>query len=148
METRNPDYRAKLERAFAGAAFVAENGIRLVDCAPGVCESVIELTPHHLQHVGLPHGGLIATLADHTGGGAAATVVAHDELVLTAEFKISFLRGVKAERLHCRAEVIKPGSQLVFVEATVEAESAGKRQVIAKASLTLAVIAPGKQRTA
>ena len=72
----------------------------------------------------------------------------HDELVLTAEFKISFLRGVKAERLYCRAEVVKPGSQLVLVEATVEAESAGKRQVIAKASLTLAVIAPGKQRTA
>jgi len=28
METRNPDYRAKLERAFSEAAFVAENGIR------------------------------------------------------------------------------------------------------------------------
>ena len=145
MDTRNPDYRAKLERAFANAAFVAENGIRLVDCAPGWCEAVIELTPHHLQHVGVPHGGLIATLADHTGGGAAATLVAADELVLTAEFKISFLRAVKAERLHCRAEVIKPGSQLVFVESTVEADAAGRRQLIAKASLTLAVVPPHKQ---
>ena len=144
METKNPHYRDKLERAFAGAAFVAENGIRLVDCGPGWCEAVIELTPHHLQHIGVPHGGLIATLADHTAGGAAATLVAVDEYVLTAEFKISFLRGVKAERLFCRAEVLKPGSQLLFVESTVEAEAAGKRTLISKASVTLAVVAASK----
>ena len=144
METKNPNYRDKLERAFAGAAFVAENGIRLVDCGPGWCEAVIELTPHHLQHIGVPHGGLIATLADHTAGGAAATLVAVDEYVLTAEFKISFLRGVKAERLFCRAEVIKPGAQLVFAESTVEAEAAGKRTLISKASVTLAVVAASK----
>ena len=144
MQTKNPNYRHKLEHAFAGAAFVAENGIRLVDCGPGWCEAVIELTPHHLQHVGVPHGGLIATLADHTAGGAAATLVAVDDHVLTAEFKISFLRGVKAERLFCRAEVIKPGSQLVFVESTVEAEAAGKRTLISKASVTLAVVAAHK----
>ena len=142
METRNPEYRAKLQRAFDNAAFVHENGIRLVDCAPGRCEASIELTPHHLQHTGLPHGGLIATLADHTGGGAAATLVANDEHVLTAEFKVSFLRAAKAERLYCRAEVIKPGATLIFVEATVESEGDGKRQLIAKASVTLAVIAP------
>jgi len=146
VETKNPNYRDKLERAFAGAAFVAENGIRLVDCGPGWCEAVIELTPHHLQHIGVPHGGLIATLADHTAGGAAATLVAVDEHVLTAEFKISFLRGVKAERLFCRAEVIKPGSQLVFVESTVEAEAGGKRTLISKASVTLAVVAASKIR--
>lgn len=144
METRNPDYRAKLERAFAGAAFVAENGIRLVDCAPGWCEATIDLTPHHLQHTGVPHGGLIATLADHTAGGAAATLVAPEEFILTAEFKISFLRGAKAERLHCRAEVIKPGSQLVFVESTVQAEAGGRRVLISKASVTLAVVAAHK----
>ena len=144
METKNPNYRLKLERAFAGAPFVAENGIRLLDCAPGRCESTIELTPHHGQHLGYPHGGLIATLADHTAGGAAATLVAADEHVLTAEFKVSFLRGTKADRLFCRAEVIKPGSQLVFVESTVEAEAGGKRTLIAKASVTLAVVAASK----
>jgi uncharacterized protein (TIGR00369 family) len=144
VETKNPNYRTKLESAFSGAAFVAENGIQLVDCGPGWCNSVIELTPHHLQHIGYPHGGLIATLADHTAGGAAATVVAAADHILTAEFKISFLRGMKAERLHCRAEVIKPGSQLVFVEATVEAEAGGKRALISKASVTLAVVAAHK----
>jgi uncharacterized protein (TIGR00369 family) len=144
VETKNPNYRVKLERAFAGAPFVVENGIRLLDCAPGRCESTIELTPHHLQHTGVPHGGLIATLADHTAGGAAATLVPADDYVLTAEFKISFLRGAKAERLFCRAEVIKPGSQLVFVESTVEAEAGGKRTLISKASVTLAVVAAHK----
>src|SRR5262249_6577611 len=99
---------------------------------------------HHCQHVGYPHGGLIATLADHTAGGAAATLVAADENVLTAEFKVSFLRGTKAERLFFRDEVIKPGSQPVCVVSTVEAEEGGKRTLISKASVTLAVVAASK----
>jgi len=108
VETKNPNYRMKLEHAFADAPFVAENGIRLVACEPGWCESAIELTPHHRQHLGMPHGGLIATLADHTSGGAAATLIANDEHVLN------------------------------------EAEAGGKRTLISKASVTLAVVAAGR----
>jgi len=106
---------------------------------------VFELTPHHFQHTGVPHAGLIATLADHTSGAAAMTVGAAGTLVLTAEFKLSLLRAVPAVRLHCRAEVVKPGSQLSFVEASVEAETKdGERKLVARASATLAVVPAGR----
>ena len=63
------------------------------------------------------------------------------EIILTAEFKISLLRAVVAKKLHCRAEVVRPGSQLCFVEASVEAETAdGERKLVARASVTLAVL--------
>ena len=48
---RHPDWRHTVERAFVGAPFVHENGIRLVDCALGWCESSIELTPLGAQTV-------------------------------------------------------------------------------------------------
>ena len=52
----------------------------------------------------------------------------------------------RTERLFCRAEVIKPGAQLVFAESAVEAEAGGKRTLISKASVTLAVVAASKIR--
>jgi uncharacterized protein (TIGR00369 family) len=132
-----------VERGFAEAPFVHENGIRLQACSPGVIESSVELTPHHFQHTGVPHAGLMATLADHTSGAAAISLTAPGEIILTAEFKISLLRAVVAKKLHCRAEVVRPGSQLCFVEASVEAETLdGTRKLVARASVTLAVIGP------
>ena len=130
-----------VERGFSEAPFVHENGIRLDACVPGRVESSVELTPHHFQHTGVPHAGLMATLADHTSGAAAISLTAPGELILTAEFKISLLRGVAAKKLYCRAEVIRPGSQLCFVEASVEAETSdGERKLVARASVTLAVL--------
>jgi len=140
-EPRNPDWRRMVERGFAEAAFVHENGIRLVACSPGRVEASVELTPHHFQNTGVPHAGLMATLADHSSGAAAISLTAPGEIILTAEFKISLLRAVAAKKLHCLAEVVRPGSQLCFVEASVEAETAdGARKLVARASVTLAVL--------
>jgi uncharacterized protein (TIGR00369 family) len=143
FEARNPGWRRMVERGFAEAPFIHENGIRLDACVPGRVNSSIELTPHHFQHTGVPHAGLMATLADHTSGAAAISLTAPGELILTAEFKISLLRAVVAKKLHCRAEVVRPGSQLCFVEASVEAETGdGARKLVARASVTLVVLAP------
>jgi len=80
------------------------------------------------------------TLADHTCGGAAASTVPQGRDVLTVENKISFLRPASGESLVCRAEVLRAGRSLVFVEATVMAETAEQRTIVAKSSSTLAVI--------
>lgn len=146
---RNPGWKRMVERGFAEAAFVHENGIRLGACSPGRVESSVELTPHHFQHTGVPHAGLMATLADHTSGAAAISMAAPGEMILTAEFKISLLRAVVARKLHCVAEVVRPGSQLCFVEASVEAETAeGSRKLVARASVTLAVLGAGHPASA
>ena len=138
---RNPAWRSTVEQAFTHAAFIVDNGIRMDDCGPGWCESSVALSPRHLQHTGVPHAGLIATLADHTAGSAAISVASPGETVLTLEFKLSLLRGIAAHRLHCRADVIKPGSSVSFAESTVEAELPnGHRKLVARASVTLIVV--------
>ena len=131
-----------VEQGFARAPFLVDNGIGLDACGPGWCEASVTLAPRHLQHTGVPHGGLIATLADHTSGGAAISVAPAGHLVLTTDLGLRLLRGIAGRRLHCRAEVVKASSQVIFAEASVEAELAnGERKLVARASVTLTVLA-------
>ncbi len=80
------------------------------------------------------------TLADHTCGGAAASTLPEDREVITVENKVSFLRPASGPGLICRAEVLRAGRNLIFVEAEVLVEGEEGRVMVAKASSTLAVI--------
>ena len=55
--------------------------------------------------------------------------------------KVSLLRPALEPNLFCRAEVLRAGKNLMFVEATVMVERGEGRIMVAKASSTLAVIA-------
>jgi uncharacterized protein (TIGR00369 family) len=96
----------------------------------------------HLQQDGFVHAGVQATMADHTAGAAASTLAPEGRLVLTAEFSVKLLRPARGERLVCRASVLKPGSQLVFIESEVYAVTAGREFMVAKASATMVVVEP------
>jgi len=61
--------------------------------------------------------------------------------VITVENKASFFRPASGPNLFCRAEVLRAGKNLIFVEGTVMVESEEGRMMVAKASSTLAVIA-------
>jgi uncharacterized protein (TIGR00369 family) len=81
-----------------------------------------------------------ATMADHTAGGAAATMIEPDHIVLTAEFKINLLRAAKGDRLTCRSQVLKPGSRLIVVESEVRCENEGTSILASKATASMAVV--------
>jgi len=136
------DFQKAIEQGFSHAPFVAHLGIELADLGPGWCEAGLAVQPWHLQQTGVVHAGVVATLADHCAGAAATTRCAPGEFVVTAEYKINLLRGARGERLHCRAEVLKPGQALTVVESSVYAEHAGKRELVAKLNATMAVVRP------
>ena len=136
------DFHKAIEQGFRDAPFIAHVGIALEGLGPGWCEAKLDLEPWHLQQTGVAHAGVIATLADHCAGAAATTMLAPGEHVVSAEFKINLLRGARGERLHCRAEVLKPGQTLSVVEAVVFAERGGKRELVAKLNATMAVVRP------
>jgi uncharacterized protein (TIGR00369 family) len=125
---------------FLKAEFIRSLGIELTACGRGWCETRVEGTPTLRQQHGFIHAGVLMTLADHTCGGAAATTVAEGKDVITVETKVSFLRPALGRNLTCRAEVLRAGKNLIFVEATVTVESKEGRKMVAKASSTLAVI--------
>lgn len=132
--------RDTIEAGFRQAAFVNDIGIRLVDCGPGWCESELLVTPRHLQHGGIVHAGVQATMADHTAGAAATTMLDTGRHVVTAEFKINLLRAARSEHLTCRADVLKSGRSIIVVEADVFASVHGEAVLVSRFNATMSVL--------
>jgi len=140
MKPVNPEYREHATGIIQRSPFVRDIGLVLDDLGPGWCETHIEILPKHQQQDGYIHAGVQATLADHTAGGAAGTLVPAGYLVLSAEFKINFLRPAIGERLRCRAEVLKAGKTLSVAESEVYAVRDGEEKLVSKAIITLAPV--------
>ena len=127
---------------FAKAPFMVDLGIAPTAVSEGRCETEMALLPRHLQHTGQCHAGVVTSLADHTAGAAAQTLVSGAGVAITAELKISLLRPAHGDRLVCTGVVIKPGRALIFAESEVFAITGDKRTLVAKLSATLAVVQP------
>lgn len=140
LESPNPNYRAAVESGFRDAAFLSDLGITLVDFGLGWCESTLHIEPRHLQHTGVIHAGVQATLADHTAGAAAMSLVPEQTTIVTVEFKIHLLRSSEGKSLWCRADVLKPGKNFHVVESEVYALSDGRKTLVSKLSGTMAVV--------
>ena len=136
MNPRRPDYADYVRSVFDRAPFIRDLGIELCDLGAGWCETALTIAPRMRQQDGFVHAGVTTTLADHTAGGAAGTLIGPGEIVLTSEYKIHFLRPGRADRLTCRATVLKPGRVMTIVEVEVRALDS----LIAKMMATVAVV--------
>ena len=136
MTSHVPD---NVRSIFDKADFLRHLGIELTAVGPDWCESQMSVRDHHRQQHGFIHAGVLATLADHTAGGAARAVSGQRD-VITIEFKINFLRPAVGERLRCRAKVLRAGKSIIVSEAEVFALKDGEEKLVAKATETLSRI--------
>lgn len=142
MQTPNPRYRERVRAIIDDAEFIRLLGLELAGTGPGWCRTRLPLAAHHRQQDGYVHAGVQATVADHTAGCAAFTVVGADRIVLTVEFKLNLLRPATGEWLTGHAEVLRPGRSLIVAESWLRAgkgEAGG--DLCAKAMVTLATVA-------
>jgi uncharacterized protein (TIGR00369 family) len=126
------------EEFFQG--FVKSCGVNLVSLERGRAESSLDLTEAHSQQDGFAHAGVMATMADHTAGYAAFSVVTENIRILTLEFKINFLRPAKGDRLVCRAQVVKEGKNILVADSEVYDQLDGTEKLAAKALVTLMAV--------
>ena len=130
---------AQVRSIFDKANFLQHLGIQLTGTGKGMCESTLTIEDRHLQQHGFVHAGVIATMADHTAGGAArAASGEHD--VITIEFKVNFLRPASAHKLICHGKVLRAGKSVIVAEAEVFAVDEAEPKLIAKLTETLAVL--------
>jgi uncharacterized protein (TIGR00369 family) len=136
----DPKKAAKVRAIFDHANFMRSLGFELAAIEDGWCE--MHLTPgaRHQQQHGLIHAGVLATMADHTAGCAARGAVGLDQDVLSIEFKINFLRPAVGDRLRCRSTVLRAGRTVAVSESEVYARQDGREKLVAKATVTLAVV--------
>ena len=137
---RNPDFRQATAAIFVEADFIVELGVTPLTIEPGFVEARLPVAQRHLQHSGVIHAGVQATLADHTAGAAGHTVIGAGQMVLTSTFTIHLLTPARGEELRARARVLKAGRRLVIVEADVFALKGGREELTSRATVTLAVI--------
>lgn len=131
-----------LREIFRAAPFVAAIGMALESVSAGECATSLDVRGDHLQQNGVVHAGVVATMADHTAGGAASSLLEAGHYPLTVEFKINLLRPATTPRLLCRANVLKAGRTIVVAESEVfGTDPNGHEQLVAKAMVTLAVVA-------
>ncbi|RMF73018.1 MAG: PaaI family thioesterase, partial [Alphaproteobacteria bacterium] len=71
------------------------------------------------QQHGLFHGGVVGYLVDNAAAIAAGTLLRPGEDLLSAEFKVNYLRPAKAAALVAEARVIKPGRRITVVSCAV-----------------------------
>jgi uncharacterized protein (TIGR00369 family) len=129
-----------VQRIFDRAPFIQSLKIELLAFGAGWCEARVCVVPSFEQQHGLVHAGVLMTLADHTCGGAAATMVRPGQDVITVSNSFSFLRPASGPVLYCRAQVLRMGQRLAFVEGEVASEQGEARVISAKATSTLAIV--------
>lgn len=121
--------------ALARQAFSQVVGASLDAFEPGSAQLSVPLAPHLLQQDGFVHGGVLAYLADNALTYAGGSVLGP---VLTAEFKINYLRPAKdADRLVAVATVVGSGRTQAVCRCDVFLERGGERKLCAAAQGTI-----------
>jgi len=119
-------------------------GLTAVSLKPGEFTTRIKLDEHHVQQDGFVHAGVIATMADHTAGYAAYSLVPESHRILTIEYKINYLQPAKGNSLECKARVLRPGKQILITEAEVYSVQGKAKTLVAKAMHTMASVPKDK----
>lgn len=140
MKIRNPEFKTCVEQMFKEAAFISQLGIKLKSVEPGMCEAMLDIVPEHRQHLGRIHGGVLATLAGHTAGGAATTILPAGMVVVGVEFNVNLLRAIDGNQLLCRAHVLKPGTKLIVAESEVYDGAYKAAKLVTKATFTFIAV--------
>ncbi len=121
--------------------FPAYCGIRVCRVDAGFFEVELDVGPEHAQREGFVHAGVLATMADHTAGYSAYTLVAENISVLTIEFKINYFKPVTGSKVVCRSKVTHQGRKIIVAESELFSfQSDNTEKLVSKAVVTLMAV--------
>jgi len=130
------EFLAMGQKVLATQPFSALIGTEMHAMSPGLVDMQLPVTDKVLQQDGFVHGGVVSYLADNAltfAGGTAMQVP-----VLTAEYKINYVRPATGERLIARARAVHVGKSQSVCTCEVFAVSSGKEKLCAIAQGTIA----------
>jgi uncharacterized protein (TIGR00369 family) len=122
-------------QVLASQPFSVLLGAALQTLEPGRCELQVPITGALLQQNGFVHGGVVSYLADNAltfAGGTALRVP-----VVTAEFKINYLRPATGEHVVARAQAVHVGKTQAVCRCDVFTVTNGQEKLCAIAQGTI-----------
>jgi len=100
---------------------------------PEVSEVRIPITPVIHNTIKVPHGGIVATIADAAMGGLASRSVPEGYNVVTTNMNISYIATTTNKELIARGRFVHKGRQTLVMECDIEDET-GRRLAVATGS--------------
>ncbi len=140
MDPTLSDERIDFLRRDYEQGFISYCGFQADRIDHGRFTSRVTIDKHHRQQDGFVHAGVMATMADHTAGYSAFTVVDESFQILSIEFKINFLKPAFGTELACESTVIRKGRQILVAESAVYDIRKTERVLAAKATVTLMAV--------
>lgn len=120
--------------------FIADLGIKALRYERGYLEAQLIISSRHRQQDQYIHAGVLATMADHTAGYAAFSLVAENFRILTIEFKINFFSPAFGKSLICKSRILREGGQIFVGESEVYDQQTQSEVLVAKALVTLKAV--------
>ncbi|OCK53660.1 PaaI family thioesterase [Bradyrhizobium sp. LMTR 3] len=136
MSTDNA-IRELVEKVTNAPGYTKAVGTKVESAEPGFVEMSLAKNDNLLQMNGFFHGGVVAGLADHAGGGAVTTAMPPGRFAVTVNLQVSYLAPAKGEKLIARARAIQVGSTIGVAHVDVASRSDGTETPCAVAIVTL-----------
>lgn len=109
-------YQGLIRRSNTPGHFTSDLGLIVTKIEHFLAEAEITPDRHACNPRGILHGGALYTMLDHMAGLAACTT---GRGCVTLDTSVNYLRSVPAgKKLTIRAEVVKPGSNIVVCTAS------------------------------
>ena len=147
MTPKSEQFEKRVRDSFAKQAACSSIGLVLRDVEPGKVVLDLPFNDAFTQQHGFMHAGIITTALDTACGYAAFSLMSDDAAVLSIEFKTNLLHPAQGERFEIVGEVIKPGRNISFCEASAFAisEPHGRKKIATMAGTMMAVYNPAIQ---
>ncbi len=130
----------RIALSFQSQGLMTTLDARLVSVADGEVHIELPFSPQISQQHGYVHAGAITTVVDNACGYAALTRAPAGCEVVTAEFKVNFVRPAIGERFLAIGKVINSGKLLSVCTGEVRALSGGQWKVVAIMQATMAIV--------
>lgn len=130
----------KITVSFNAQGLMATLGAQLVSVADGEVQIALPFSKQFSQQHGYIHAGAITSVVDSACGYAALTKAPPEHDVLTAEFKVNFMRPAIGDRFLAIGRVQSAGRLLAVSTGEVRAFSGDDYKVIAMMQATMVYV--------
>ena len=137
FESRYEGFEEKVKLSFDRQPVTSTLGLKIEEITSGGIVLSMPYDKSFTQQHGFLHAGIVTTGLDNACGYAAFSLMAPEAAILSVEFKTSLLAPAKGESFLFRAEVVKAGRTLSFVEAKAFAVDSGEEKLIATMTATM-----------
>ena len=127
---------AELNEKLSSSNTAKQFGFVLAEAEPGRVVLRMRVDKRHMQVHGVVHGGVLAALADTSGGLATYIALPRVKRVATIEMKINYLESVEGGTVEAEARLIRRGRHVAVVDCDIRDHD---QRLVGKALMTFFV---------